>query len=463
MLLLLSQRSVRPADRRLRPVQHVPDLPQGGDQGARPLRGAAASARRSRRLRRPGAPSRPRVGRQLLVQVPPARQEVGNPASFATCEPLPTGARFVLKKARGGKSLTKLLKRPDSSSRCQGRRSGGRQHHRRHLDRDRLNAHRLGNQQFMRTRFAIVCISLMAAVGSSAVPAQASTESAFCDPFGADLLHNGVAGTGFQGRGGIAREPTFPRHTQTSPPRRRTGRPRASVQRCRSGSTTSPQERPVRSQTPRSLPRSTCSTGPSPASRAARTPASASCWRGSRARRRHWYFAKSGGSDEHAMKRALRRGGAETLNLYATDGAGYLGYAFLPEYYQARPGVPRRHRLQLAVRAEVVDRLRGPVRPRLDGDARGRPLARSRAHVLRRLQRQGRLRRRHPAMLTPTRGCPEGKDTCPTRVSTRSTTTWTTPTTRCYTEFTAGPGPADARLLAVLPKPPLSLSRTSRW
>ena len=59
----------------------------------------------------------------------------------------------------------------------------------------------------MRIRFAIVCISLMAAVGSSAVPAQASTESAFCDPFGADLLHNGVAGTGFQGRGGIAREP----------------------------------------------------------------------------------------------------------------------------------------------------------------------------------------------------------------------------------------------------------------
>ena len=35
-----------------------------------------------------------------------------NPASFATCEPLPTGARFVLKKARGGKSLTKLLKPP---------------------------------------------------------------------------------------------------------------------------------------------------------------------------------------------------------------------------------------------------------------------------------------------------------------------------------------------------------------
>jgi Pregnancy-associated plasma protein-A len=43
-----------------------------------------------------------------------------------------------------------------------------------------------------------------------------------------------------------------------------------------------------------------------------------------------------------------------------------------------------------------------------------------------------------PPEKTATDGCPPGKDTCPRRGSTRSTTTWTTPTTAAYTEFTAG-------------------------
>lgn len=43
-----------------------------------------------------------------------------------------------------------------------------------------------------------------------------------------------------------------------------------------------------------------------------------------------WFAARAGGSDEREMKRALRRGGNDTLNLYSSLAGGYLGYAYLP-------------------------------------------------------------------------------------------------------------------------------------
>ena len=41
-----------------------------------------------------------------------------------------------------------------------------------------------------------------------------------------------------------------------------------------------------------------------------------------------WYKAKGGA--EKAFKQALKRGGAETLNVYTTSGGSYLGWAYLP-------------------------------------------------------------------------------------------------------------------------------------
>lgn len=43
-----------------------------------------------------------------------------------------------------------------------------------------------------------------------------------------------------------------------------------------------------------------------------------------------WYASKSAGA-EHAMKRALKIGGDDVLNVYTTSGGAYLGWAYLPE------------------------------------------------------------------------------------------------------------------------------------
>ena len=43
-----------------------------------------------------------------------------------------------------------------------------------------------------------------------------------------------------------------------------------------------------------------------------------------------WYRSQSAGA-EHEMKRALKQGGDNTLNIYSTSGGAYLGYAYLPE------------------------------------------------------------------------------------------------------------------------------------
>jgi hypothetical protein len=43
-----------------------------------------------------------------------------------------------------------------------------------------------------------------------------------------------------------------------------------------------------------------------------------------------WYASRSGGA-EHAMKRALKQGGDNALNVYSTSGGAFLGWAYLPE------------------------------------------------------------------------------------------------------------------------------------
>jgi hypothetical protein len=46
-----------------------------------------------------------------------------------------------------------------------------------------------------------------------------------------------------------------------------------------------------------------------------------------------------GGEDEYKAKRALRRGGADALNVYTVDGGKYLGWAYFPSGYASRPYV----------------------------------------------------------------------------------------------------------------------------
>ena len=50
-----------------------------------------------------------------------------------------------------------------------------------------------------------------------------------------------------------------------------------------------------------------------------------------------WFYATSGGTGEHTMKRALKQGGDNALNLYSTTAADFLGWAYLPDI-TTKPG-----------------------------------------------------------------------------------------------------------------------------
>ena len=129
------------------------------------------------------------------------------------------------------------------------------------------------------------------------------------------------------------------------------------------------------------------------------------------------------------MKKTLHRGGFDTLNVY-TNLAGGLPRLRVPPRPAGLAPLAGRDRAQLGVDAGRVADVRGPLRPRLHARARGRPLVQPRAHVLRRLQRQGRLRRRHAAdARADVAAAPRARTPAASRGSTRSTTTWTTRTT----------------------------------
>jgi hypothetical protein len=50
-----------------------------------------------------------------------------------------------------------------------------------------------------------------------------------------------------------------------------------------------------------------------------------------------WFYLGIGSAAEAEMKKTLRRGGPETLNIYTTSGGGYLGWATFPSWYSSNP------------------------------------------------------------------------------------------------------------------------------
>ena len=52
-----------------------------------------------------------------------------------------------------------------------------------------------------------------------------------------------------------------------------------------------------------------------------------------------WFFMGYQSQAERRAKTALRRGGAETLNIYTVDGGLFLGWATFPSHYKAQPDV----------------------------------------------------------------------------------------------------------------------------
>jgi hypothetical protein len=125
-----------------------------------------------------------------------------------------------------------------------------------------------------------------------------------------------------------------------------------------------------------------------------------------------WYAARSGGA-EHEMKQALKTGGDGTLNVYATSGGAYLGYAYLPEITDTA---------QAYLDGVVIDWRTMPhvsnayVNEFDEGDT----LVHEVGHWINlehtfygQCNKSGDFVDDTPPQKSPSSGCPEGNDTCP--------------------------------------------------
>ena len=148
-----------------------------------------------------------------------------------------------------------------------------------------------------------------------------------------------------------------------------------------------------------------------------------------------WY-AQATFADEVAMKSALRQGDHTDLNIYTTSGGGYLGWAYYPKtvhskyavldgavlHYGSLPGgyIPN-YNLGYTATHEVGHYL--GLAHTFEQGCRG----------------HGDFVDDTPAMLVPTTGCPEGKDTCPRDAGLDPIHNYMDYSyDSCYTEFTQG-------------------------
>jgi len=124
-----------------------------------------------------------------------------------------------------------------------------------------------------------------------------------------------------------------------------------------------------------------------------------------------WFYGGIDGSSERPMKRALHRGGFETLNVYSTTAGPYLGWAYLPGLpdsqlyldgivsdWEAMPGTSDRYAGAYDLGMTLVHEAGHWVN--LEHTFYGGCNA------------KGDFVDDTPAMKIPTSGCPEGKDTC---------------------------------------------------
>ena len=152
-----------------------------------------------------------------------------------------------------------------------------------------------------------------------------------------------------------------------------------------------------------------------------------------------WFYANPGGVHEHTMKRTLRQGGTNALNLYSTTAGAYLGWAYLPSIVR-KPG-------QAYLDGVVVDweSMRGTSATYANRFDQGETATHEVGHWLNLehtfyggCSAKGDFIADTPAEKTPTSGCPGGKDTCREAGLDPIHNYMDYSYDACYTEFTGG-------------------------
>lgn len=156
-----------------------------------------------------------------------------------------------------------------------------------------------------------------------------------------------------------------------------------------------------------------------------------------RTTRNAWFNAGPETSQEAAMKRALKRGGPQDLNVYTTSGNIYLGWAYFPDI--------------VGTELEILDGVVIDFRSLPGGEygsqfSLGGTLTHETGHWLGLLHTfdggcgtRGDLVSDTPAEREPTAGCPQGKDTCPQKAGLDPIHNFMDYSfDSCYTQFTAG-------------------------
>jgi hypothetical protein len=150
-----------------------------------------------------------------------------------------------------------------------------------------------------------------------------------------------------------------------------------------------------------------------------------------------WFYGGITGSGERPMKRALHRGGFETLNVYSTTASAYLGWAYLP-------GLPDSN---LYLDGIVFDWASMPgTSDQYEGQYDlGMTLVHEAGHWVNLehtffggCNAKGDFVDDTPAMKVPTNGCPLGKDTCPEPGLDPIHNYMDYSYDSCYNQFTAG-------------------------
>ena len=164
----------------------------------------------------------------------------------------------------------------------------------------------------------------------------------------------------------------------------------------------------------------------------------------------YFHIVKDGSLDERAMKKALHKGDASDANIYSTTAGAFLGWSYFPSEYKTHPYIDG-----VVIDWASMYKTSTVYEGRYD-------LGKTATHELGHwvgpyhtfqggCNNFGDYVKDTPAELTPTSGCPAGKDTCSERDLDPIHNYMDYSYDSCYDQFTPGQR-ARAGSVAVLPR-----------